>query len=294
VEHDAVPDPEEYTPFSSRIFSNGYFNGAYVNRTSVPHSQSSESPNARSRQTKRSTSTATSPHSSVATTVESSEVRKWHGAPPELRQERRRLPPRQEPESSASSRISIHGPESFSSSGISILSDDPPDPPSPIEHAEERTIAELEEDFILVGPKSNLLRLDPNRPLSSIQGYVNTDKAAVSITVILDKALDYNLISLTGVQRLGLQMEPPDDEEPVSFQTESGEKRSCGKVDIRWSEGLRNHKPFRVRCLVYEHDVRPVIFGRPFLERRRHYWGGDSEVEIEERVISNEEGRGSV
>jgi len=278
VEHDAVPDPEEYTPFSSRIFSNGYFNGAYVNRTSVPHSQSSESPNARSRQTKRSTSTATSPLSSVATTVESNKVRKWHGAPPELRQERRRLPPRQEPESSASS-------------GISILSDDPLDPPSPIEHAEERTIAELEEDFISVGPKSNLLRLDPNRPLSSIQGYANTDKAAVSITVILDKALDYNLISLSGVLRLGLQMEPPDDEEPVSFLTESGEKRSCGKVDIRWSEGLRNHKPFRVRCLVYEHDVRPLIFGRPFLERRRHYWGDESEVEIEERVNSNEEGR---
>ena len=88
--------------------------------------------------------------------------------------------------------------QSSSSSGISILSDDPPDPPSPIEHTEERTIGELEEDFISVGPKSNLLRLDPNRPLSSIQGYANTDKAAVSITVILDKALDYNLISLVG------------------------------------------------------------------------------------------------
>ncbi|KAE9381239.1 hypothetical protein N431DRAFT_551386 [Stipitochalara longipes BDJ] len=279
MEHDTVPDPKEYTPFSSRVFSsqafsNDYFTGSYAHRAPVHPSQSSESSNSRSQRAEYSTSTATSPISSVATTVESREVRIMHGGPPELRQERRRIPLRRESQSSASSELSV-------------LSDDPPHLPSPMEHVKGKSIASVEEDFISVGPKNHLLRLDPGRPVKSIQGFIHTDEEASSTTVLIDKALDYNLISLADVQRFGLEMEPPDDEEPVYFHTEQGEKKSCGKVIMLWSEGRPSRKPFRVRCLVYGHDVRPLLFGRPFLDRRRHYWGDDdedSEVEAEERM----------
>lgn len=144
-------------------------------------------------------------------------------------------------------------------------------------------VPHAEEDFISVGPKNPLLRLNANRPVKSIQGYINTDKGAVSITVLLDKSLDYNLISLADVKRFGLEMEPPDDEEPVRFQTEDGEKRSCGQVDMVWSDGLRDRRPFRVRCEVYGHDDRPLLFGKPFLDRKKYYWhrGEDGEVEVE-------------
>jgi hypothetical protein len=93
---------------------------------------------------------------------------------------------------------------------------------------------------------------------------------------------------------LGLELEPPDDEDadPVYFQFTNGERRkSCGEVVIYWSEGVRNRKPFRVRCLVYEHGIRDLIFGKPFLARKRHYWGRGDGVEVEKRQVSYDESK---
>jgi hypothetical protein len=158
---------------------------------------------------------------------------------------------------------------------------------------EERPNTTFEEDFISVGPKNHILKLNANRSVKSVQGYVNTDNGAVSTTALLDEALDYNLISLSDVHRFGLDMEPPDDEEPVCFQTEQGEKKSCGQVVLVWDEGVPSRKPFRVRCLVYGHDIRPLLFGKPFLDRRTHYWSvtGGVKSGIEERVIFDGRGR---
>lgn len=223
--------------------------------------------------TSGSSTTATISHiSSLATTVESREFRVQ---PLDLGHKRRRIPRKHEQESSSSSRIEISNR-------------DPPDQPSPIKREKSSTIARVEEDFISVGPKSYLLNLNSNRPLIPTPGYINIDHRAIFTTPLLDEALDFNIISLAYVQELGLIPEPPDDEEPVWFNFGNGEKRkSCGEVVIYWSDGVVNRKPFRVRCLVYAHNIRPLMFGKPFLERKKHYWGIDDGME--ERRVSYEE-----
>jgi hypothetical protein len=212
-----------------------------------------------------SSTTATSSHtSSLATTVESRELRVQ---PLNLTHKRRRIPRKYEQEDS-------------SPREVEAMRHDLSEQSSPVELEGASTISKVDEDFVSVGPKSYLLQLNSTRPMIPTQGYVNIDHRAISITALLDKTLDHNLISLARVQRLGLEMEPPDDEDPVYFHFENGEKRKgCGQVVILWSEGVQYRKPFRVRCVVYEHDIRPLVFGKPFLERKRHYWGGDGEVE---------------
>jgi hypothetical protein len=144
-----------------------------------------------------------------------------------------------------------------------------------------------EEDFISVQPKSYLLGLnsDFGQKAQPIPGYIHTDTRTIFVTALLDAALDYNVISLAQVQSWGLELEPPDDEDPVWFQFENDEKwKSYGVVVITWSEGAAHLKPFRVRCLVYEHNIRGLIFGKPFLEKREHYWRHDG-VEVEESKV---------
>lgn len=224
-----------------------------------------------------SSTTATSSHtSSLATTVESRELRVQ---PLNLTHKRRRIPRKHEKEDS-------------SPREVEAVRHDLSEQPSPVELEGASTISKVDEDFISVGPKSYLLQLNSTRPMIPTQGYVNIDHHSISITALLDKTLDHNLISLARVQSLGLEMEPPDDEDPVYFHFENGEKRkSCGQVVILWSKGVQYRKPFRVRCLVYEHDIRSLMFGKPFLERKRYYWGGDDGVEIEERGIFHGEGK---
>ncbi len=102
---------------------------------------------------------------------------------------------------------------------------------------------------------------------------------------MIDEGLNCNLISLARAQKLGLEPEPPDDERPIYFAFGNSEKRRIsGQVVIRWSERVVKGKPFPVRCLVYEHDIRSLVLGKPFLEeRKKHYWGGEGDVEVEER-----------
>jgi hypothetical protein len=224
-----------------------------------------------------SSTTATSSHtSSLATTVESRELRVQ---PLNLTHKRRRIPRKHEQETS-------------SPIEVEAVRHDLSEQSSPVELEGASTISKVDEDFISVGPKSYLLQLNSTQPMIPTQGYINVDHRAISITALLDKTLDHNLISLARVQRLGLEMEPPDDEDPVYFHFENGEKRkSCGQVVILWSEGVQYRTPLRVRCLVYEHDIRSLMFGKPFLERKRYYWGGDGRVEVEERGIFHGEGK---
>jgi hypothetical protein len=223
-----------------------------------------------------STTATSSQTSSLATTVESRELRVQ---PLNLTHKRRRIPRKHEKEDS-------------SPREVEAVRHDLSEQPSPVELEGASTISKVDEDFISVGPKSYLLQLNSTRPMIPTQGYVNIDHRSISITALLDKTLDHNLISLARVQSLGLEMEPPDDEDPVYFHFENGEKRkSCGQVVILWSKGVQYRKPFRVRCLVYEHDIRSLMFGKPFLERERYYWGGDDGVEVEERGIFNGAGK---
>jgi hypothetical protein len=144
-----------------------------------------------------------------------------------------------------------------------------------------------EEDFISVRSKSYLLELNSEfgQQAKPIPGYIHTDTSKIFVTALLDAALDYNVISLAQVRSWGIELEPPDDEDHVWFQFENGEKwKSFGVVVITWSEGAAHLKPLRVRCLVYEHNIRDLIFGKPFLEKREYYRRRDG-VEVKESKV---------
>ena len=50
-----------------------------------------------------------------------------------------------------------------------------------------------------------------------------------------------------------------------------------------WREDFNEQKS-RVQCLVYGHvEIRKIVFGGPFLERRKHYPGSANDVNVEER-----------
>jgi hypothetical protein len=144
-----------------------------------------------------------------------------------------------------------------------------------------------EEDFISVRPKSYLLGLNSGsgQQAKPIPGYIHTDTRKIFVTALLETELDYNVVSLAQVQGWGLELEPPDDEDPVWFQFGNGEKwKSYGVVVITWSEGAAHLKPLRYRCLVYEHNIRGLLFGKPFLEKRDYYRRRDG-VEVEESKV---------
>jgi len=255
VERDIVPDPMDYSPFSSTASVNEDPYSSYALDNTISYSQSSESSKIRSRRETSTTATISPTVSSVATTVNSRGFR-----PPELRQERRQIPPR----NSSTSKINHSEPQDRTQSEEASL--------SPTGAG----------DFISVRATNYLVDLNSNRPLESISGYINIGNRPISSTAILDVGLDCNVISLARVQTLGLQMETPEDtEEPMWFHFENGERRmSSGQVMIRWSEGTRNrNKPFSVSCWVYEHGIRDLVLGRPFLDKREYYWNAAEKEE---------------
>ncbi|CZR61695.1 uncharacterized protein PAC_11592 [Phialocephala subalpina] len=255
VEHEKVPDPKDYSPSDST--------------TSVHENSNSLSSNVKSRKPQRSSKAATSlivP--AVIKVIEEAQS-------PELRQERRRIARRHKQETPTES---SNLPDQLS----------PVSPVSPVESERASLGPTVEEEFISDRRKNYLLELNSNssHPVQSIQGYIDTDTSngPVSSTALIDEGLDDNLISLARVQKLGLEPEPPDDKRPVWFTFENGEKRrSCGQVVIQWRERRVKGKSFEVRCIVYEHDVGGLVFGKPFLEERGRSRGSNGEVEVEER-----------
>jgi hypothetical protein len=128
-----------------------------------------------------------------------------------------------------------------------------------------------EGDFVSVKPTSYLLELNPDHEIESVNGCVN----GVHITAILDRDFDANLISQALVITIGLEIQPPgEDDVLINFgdHQEQGEP-SLGTVILEWSEGPGStRRPFRVPCYVCAHNIRTLILGRPFVERVAHYW----------------------
>jgi hypothetical protein len=248
VKHETVPDPKHYSPSSSTTSVNGDSYSSYVLGHSPSYSQSRRSSNVRPRKG-RPTAQANSPaFSSRAKTVKSQEVR-----PPELRQEKRRISPRNKRPSSTSS-------------------SSPPDPHGLVHSKQPPSSTRADDDFTSARPTNYHLVLDSKRSLEEISGYVETPKGPVSTTALLDVGLNHNLISLVQVQLLGIEIEPPDDgDESLWFQFEKGERtKSCGQVVIRWSQGALKGNAFLVPCWVYDHDIGQLTFGKPFLKKRKH------------------------
>jgi hypothetical protein len=130
-----------------------------------------------------------------------------------------------------------------------------------------------ESNFIPVQPHSYLLDFNPDTAMESVSGYIVNDHGRkVSQTALLDPALPQNLISLAHASQLGCALEPQDGEENIPIDLGNGEiKRSGGQVVLQWGQGI-HRATFPVRCLVYEHDVRDLVFGKPFLENASYIW----------------------
>jgi hypothetical protein len=127
-------------------------------------------------------------------------------------------------------------------------------------------------NYITVRPSSYLLHLDPSHSVQSESGYIN--KGLNPVTAIIDPEFGENLISQALATRLDLHVEPLEENEEVFVNFGDGsQERSIGAAVILWGKGPSSHRPpFKVRCLVCVHDIRPLVFGQPFLERRNFYW----------------------
>ncbi|KAF8846624.1 hypothetical protein BDZ45DRAFT_812186 [Acephala macrosclerotiorum] len=140
-----------------------------------------------------------------------------------------------------------------------------------------------EGNFILAQPHDHILSLNPDHAyilsfnpdhaIESISGYIIPERGErVSQTALLDPTFPQNLISLAHAIHIGCTIEPHDEKESTPIDFGDGKtKRSSGQVILSWSQG-GHRKPLRVRCLVYEHDIRKPLFGKPFVEKRNRCW----------------------
>jgi hypothetical protein len=143
-----------------------------------------------------------------------------------------------------------------------------------------------ESDYFSVQPHSYLLNFNPDRAIESISGYIiREDGGKISQTALLDPVLPQNLISLAHAKQLGCTIEPHDEKHIVLIDFGNGETgRSGGQVTFEWCQGL-HRKTFPVRCFVYDHDIRNLVFGKPFVERGSHYW-----PDVKKAVSSEDQG----
>lgn len=132
-------------------------------------------------------------------------------------------------------------------------------------------------DFINVYENSNLLNLNPSHQFLAEPGYIATPTGPVSTAALVDSDLGANIISQSYAVRLGLEIEELDanEEEGDGAWIDFGDgqrQRAVGKVRLEWSDGLLPSKvSFSVHCWVCEHNVRNIVFGKPFIRKRNHY-----------------------
>lgn len=132
-------------------------------------------------------------------------------------------------------------------------------------------------DFISVYENSYLLNLNPSHELLAESGYIVTPLGAVSTTALVDSDFGANLISQSYAIRLGLEIEELDANEQESDGVwidfgDGQRQRAVGKLSLNWNDGLLSSKvSFSVHCSVFEHNVRNVVFGEPFIRKRNYY-----------------------
>ncbi|KAJ5032579.1 uncharacterized protein L3040_009179 [Drepanopeziza brunnea f. sp. 'multigermtubi'] len=172
-----------------------------------------------------------------------------------------------------------NGPSAARQQGAIRKESDPAASPAVIPQLRRRP--PTQEDYVSVRPESSYLHFKNSLTMASISGYIDTERGPVPITANLDPEFPQNLISVACVARLGLVIESHgtgDDggTQEVMIDFGRGEKsKSSGQVVFRWSAGVSSHRiPFNVTCLVYEHNIRSLVLGQPFVEKRQHYWNG--------------------
>jgi hypothetical protein len=106
--------------------------------------------------------------------------------------------------------------------------------------------------------------------MEAVSGYISTLNGRVSITALLDQSLEQNIISAAFAAQNGLAIRPHDD---IWIDFGQGEtEMSLGTVALEWSGSMYKYeRSVTIHCLVYEHSIRDLVFGRPFVEKTRHY-----------------------
>lgn len=141
-----------------------------------------------------------------------------------------------------------------------------------IEEAAAQT-ANNGEDFMVIGPTENILRLDPSLGVEAVSGHINNQPTL--ITAQIYHALSETVISRAMVLQLGLTPNEDDSDNEIQH-VDFGRNHVepvVGLVRVSWRKALALHlPPLRVFCLVCEHSPYPLVFGQNFLRRREHYW----------------------
>lgn len=113
----------------------------------------------------------------------------------------------------------------------------------------------------------------PIRDVQSVSGYIITPSGPRQVTSLLTTHHQDSLISQVFAVQLGLEI---TDERgtPVWFESEDGiGQKSAGQVLVQWSNGEHSHrKPLHINCLVYQHNIRTLVFGTNFIEERDRVW----------------------
>ena len=134
-------------------------------------------------------------------------------------------------------------------------------------------------DYLAVRRVDNVLYLNTDRPIQAEYGCVTTRAkdgtfCKVAVTAILDDDLEDNVVSHGFAIQNGLEIESLEEGEGVWVELDDhAQTRSTEQAVLEWSKESSHRKPFRVRCWVIEYSGRPIHFGRPFIEKREHYWG---------------------
>jgi hypothetical protein len=136
-------------------------------------------------------------------------------------------------------------------------------------------------DFIGTYSSSYLLHLNPHHTFTAESGFINTPTGPISATALVDNDFEGNFISQAYAVRLGLTIQELEDEEEGSKESwidfgDGQRERKVGTVALRWGDGLMpDGRSFSVHCWVCVHDIRNLVFGRPFVEKRNHYRNGN-------------------
>jgi hypothetical protein len=136
-------------------------------------------------------------------------------------------------------------------------------------------VSPQEGDFISVTPISYVLHLSQDSVMEAVSGYINTSNGRMSTTALLDKSLDQNIISAAFATKNTLIIQAHDEkDEGTEIDFGNGKKeRSLGTVTLEWSQSMYEGG-VRIHCLVYEHNIRDLVFGKPFVVKTRHYGHG--------------------
>ena len=149
-----------------------------------------------------------------------------------------------------------------------------------------------EGDYIGVREHKNYLHVPIDETTARLRGNIVTRTGSFPVNAYFLPDLPECLISRAFANRLGLAIVPRDfvDDTEVGYDTRitfnvGHSQETVGRVTISWAEVFHGPvvevKSFSVVCLVFAEAVVEdvnLVLGKPFVDKRRHYWEGDAGV----------------